>query len=96
MLVDFCKLKRLVGRALAPLDHRDLNQLPWFRKRAPTSETIARWVYDAVASRVNSRTCRVVRVAVREGDDTEAAYIADERTGAPCVSDKGERHTLYD
>lgn len=45
MVIDFKELKRLVKDILGKLDHRYLNDLPYFKKDNPTTENIARLIY---------------------------------------------------
>ena len=77
MLVDFAELKQAAKTAMDRLDHRDLNRLPEFRKRNPTSEQIARWLYETLASALDTPERRVACVRVSETEGTSAAYWSD-------------------
>ena len=77
LLVDFKRVKEEVRAALDALDHRDLNRLPMFADRNPTSEHLARYLFDTLAARLNSRRCAVHRVWVSETPGTAAAYWKD-------------------
>lgn len=46
MVVDFGNLKRDLNKILESLDHRFLNELEPFKDKNPTSENIARYIYD--------------------------------------------------
>ncbi len=76
LLVDFKVLKSEVKAAVDALDHVDLNTLEPFRARNPTSEHIARFLYDEIARRVDTARYRVHRVAVYETPGSCASYWA--------------------
>ena len=46
MVIDFAVLKKTLKEALEELDHCDLNGLPYFKKVNPSSENIAKFIYD--------------------------------------------------
>jgi 6-pyruvoyltetrahydropterin/6-carboxytetrahydropterin synthase len=52
MLMDFTELKRLLGEVLGRLDHQFLNELPPFDQINPTSENLARHIYQSLAPRL--------------------------------------------
>jgi 6-pyruvoyltetrahydropterin/6-carboxytetrahydropterin synthase len=74
ILLDFRTLKETVDGVLEQLDHKDLSALDAFADRNPTSENIARFIYQQVAARLGTRVCRVSRVCVKETPDSEATY----------------------
>ena len=74
LAVDFHELKRVVGEVLAPLDHSVLNETFPFTEINPSSENIAKWVYDSLKKRINDRRLRVSAVTVWESDTTSATY----------------------
>ena len=49
-LVDFGDLKKVVGPVIDSLDHRLLNDIPGLEN--PTSEMIARWIWEQIADQV--------------------------------------------
>jgi len=72
MVEDFCRLKKVLGETLRALDHRDLNAVPYFRKKNPTSENIAYFVFCSFkkkAPRIN-----LARVCVWETEPSCATY----------------------
>lgn len=73
MVLDFRDARRLVGEVLADYDHRDLNDLELFRQANPTTENIARAVYEALAQRVPEGVA-VARVTAWESDQCGASY----------------------
>lgn len=46
MLLDFKDLKMALNKVLEKLDHKCLNNLAYFKKVNPTSENIARYIYN--------------------------------------------------
>jgi 6-pyruvoyltetrahydropterin/6-carboxytetrahydropterin synthase len=52
MLMDFKILKHIVYGILEKLDHKYLNNISYFKKVNPTSENIARYIYDNLKSAI--------------------------------------------
>ncbi len=46
MAMDFKELKELVDGVISGLDHQDLNRFPPFQELNPTSESLAKYIYD--------------------------------------------------
>ncbi|MBI2439982.1 MAG: 6-carboxytetrahydropterin synthase QueD [Lentisphaerae bacterium] len=74
LLADFRQVKRVLKEVVDPLDHRELNSLPLFVRKNPSSENLARYLFQALARRLNSRRLKVQRVRVSEGTGTSASY----------------------
>ena len=70
MVMDFHDLKAYLGAILDKLDHKYLNNLPYFKKFNPTSENIAKYIYD----RVKGQGVRVKSVTVWEAHNSSATY----------------------
>ena len=77
MVVDFKVLMQHLGEILERLDHKDLNNVPPFDKINPSSENIARYIYDEMGSRLNDDRVRVCRVMVWETDPSCAIYYEE-------------------
>lgn len=77
LLLDFKVLKRIVGELLEELDHTLLNDHPAFAEQNPSSEHIARWIYDGTAARLGAPRLRVAFVRVWESEDSAATYRPD-------------------
>jgi 6-pyruvoyltetrahydropterin/6-carboxytetrahydropterin synthase len=75
LLMDFKVLRGHLKEALAALDHRHLNELACFAERNPSSENIARFVYDALAARLAGSGVAVARVTVSEKPGQSATYF---------------------
>ena len=52
MLADFKIIKKQLNAVLEKLDHSYLNKLAYFKKVNPTSENIAKFIYDHLALKV--------------------------------------------
>ena len=77
LLLDFKVLKRTVGELMDELDHTLLNEHPFFAEHNPTSERIARWIFDGTVARVGDPRLRVSFVRVWESEDSAATYRPD-------------------
>lgn len=76
LLVDFHDLGRLLQEVVAPFDHRCLNEVEPFTALSPTSENIARFVYESLADRLAElpEGVRLSWVGVSESADTRVVY----------------------
>ena len=78
MGIDFKVLKKIVNVAVDKLDHRDLNTLPYFQDRNPSSEHIARFIYDEVKPELKSDSYSLYSVTVLETDNQGLTYYGNE------------------
>ncbi len=72
MIVDFKIIKNKLNTFLDQLDHTYLNDLPPFKKRNPTTENIARFIFDGFSKQC--RPLKVKKVTVWESDRTAVTY----------------------
>lgn len=70
MVVDFHYLKNELNKILDKLDHKYLNEVPYFKKVNPTSENMARYIYDQLHFQIKN----VVSVTVWENNTSSARY----------------------
>ncbi len=49
LLIDFTELKKILKNILSYLDHKNLNELEPFNTLNPSSENIARYLYDNIS-----------------------------------------------
>lgn len=68
IVIDFKELKNRLSKVLADLDHRDLNNLSYFKKVNPTSENIARYIHRQMELNLP------FRVTVWESETACASY----------------------
>lgn len=74
LLLDFGQLKKLMRQALDRLDHQHLNELPPFDRLNPSSEMIAKYLWEAIAPGLPAQVA-LARVAAWESDDSRATYL---------------------
>lgn len=74
MGIDFKVLKKIVKEVIDQLDHNDLNTLPYFQDRNPSSEHIATFIFDQVESRLDSKRFEMHSVNVLETDTQGLIY----------------------
>lgn len=75
LVLDFGKIKGHAKKMLDELDHTFLNELPAFQNQNPSSENLARYLFEQLGATINDQRVRVTRVAVWESDHTSAAYF---------------------
>jgi len=75
MAFDFTVLKRELDAVLDELDHRNLNETPPFDQINPSSEHIARMVFEALRERLPDAHLRYVEAW--ESPDAWATYCED-------------------
>ena len=73
MVLDFRYLKGKLNKVLEKLDHKYLNNLAYFKKFNPTSENIAKYIYDSLKARASS----LKSVTVWESDNCSASYYGE-------------------
>jgi 6-pyruvoyltetrahydropterin/6-carboxytetrahydropterin synthase len=74
MLLDFAVLKGYLRRIIADLDHKYVNDIPFFKERASSSEYLAFYVYGRLEELVAKEGVTVREVRVWESDNAYAAY----------------------
>ena len=77
LAMDFHDLKRIAKEVIAPLDHAYLNEVFPFTEKNPSSENIAKWIFDSLRKKINADGIRVGAVTVWESDNASASYYED-------------------
>ena len=77
LAVDFKDLKEATTEVLDQLDHKYLNELPAFSEQNPSSELIAKYIFEQVQDRVGREGLWVHRVTAWESNNACASYLAD-------------------
>jgi len=72
--LDFGILKQNVAKVLHTLDHKFLNDLPYFQKREPSSENIAKYIFDQLQPEIRKRAVALKEVTAWESDTASATY----------------------
>jgi 6-pyruvoyltetrahydropterin/6-carboxytetrahydropterin synthase len=75
LVKDFGVVKAKAREVLAELDHKYLNDLPVFRQQNPSSENLARYLYERLGMVLDGEGVRVSRVSVWESDTSCATYF---------------------
>ena len=73
ILIDYKVLKRELKAVLDLLDHKDLNELEYFKGISPSSEIIARFIYK----KLKEKFYTITRVSVWETERARATYFED-------------------
>jgi 6-pyruvoyltetrahydropterin/6-carboxytetrahydropterin synthase len=73
MLVDFKRAKGMLKKVLSEFDHTQINNLPYFKKHNPTSENVAKYIFDAYKKKVKAPLA-LVSVSVWEAEGSQAEY----------------------
>lgn len=71
--LDFRILKGALNGLLAELDHRYLNEVPPFDGMNPSSENIARYLFERLEEKVPP-PARLARITVWESEDARAEF----------------------
>ncbi len=75
MVVDFTAIKESLKKVLSALDHAYLNDVAPFDRVNPTSENIARFVYQGLKKEFRRPGLKVARVKVWETETSVATYF---------------------
>ncbi|MBQ7450799.1 6-carboxytetrahydropterin synthase QueD [bacterium] len=79
ILVDFKVLKKELDEILDYLDHKDINTLPEFLNESPSSEFMAKFIYEKMKARLKNqyKNVKVSKVAVWETPTSRATYFEE-------------------
>ena len=75
LLIDFRRIKKATEKVLNELDHKFLNELEPFRTINPSSENIARYVYESLDQELTNGNVKVSKVTAWESDSACATYM---------------------
>jgi 6-pyruvoyltetrahydropterin/6-carboxytetrahydropterin synthase len=75
LAIDFHELKELTVEVLKNLDHSFLNDVFPFTELNPSSENIAKWVYETLRKRISEKDVSLSSVTVWESDSASATYF---------------------
>lgn len=74
LVVDFRLLKDWTGEILELLDHRHLNELPWFEEKNPSAENIAAFIYARLEEKAVDCAAKPFKVTVWESENARASF----------------------
>jgi 6-pyruvoyltetrahydropterin/6-carboxytetrahydropterin synthase len=75
VVIDFKVLKQKVEKVLMPLDHSYLNDLPQFSEKEPSSENIAKHLFDQLRRELGRFPVVLRRVTAWESETASATYF---------------------
>ena len=75
LLIDFKEIKDATKKVLDELDHQFLNELGPFTEMNPSSENIARYIYESLTRELNDDNVKVSKVTAWESDSACATYM---------------------
>ncbi len=74
LAMDFHELKKMTNELISTLDHSVLNEVFPFTEINPSSENIAKWMYDSIKKKLNNNNIAVASVTVWEAETVSATY----------------------
>jgi len=74
--IDFEDLRVIVNEVIVKLDHKNLNELEYFSFQNPSSENIARFIYNELVERLPSYIS-MKSVQVWESDSNSVTYTEE-------------------
>ncbi|MDI6703263.1 MAG: 6-carboxytetrahydropterin synthase QueD [bacterium] len=76
MVMDFKDLKEVLNEVIKRIDHKNLNELEVFRDENPTSENIAKYIYNQIRKSMSSNfpLFTISKVRVWETDNSCASF----------------------
>jgi len=77
MVLDFKELKDATRAVLETIDHRYLNEIPYFSEINPSSENIAKYIFDRIRARLGDKQVRITKVTAWESNGACASYYED-------------------
>ena len=74
MVMDFKDLKGKVKPLIGNLDHQYLNEIPPFTEINPTTENMAKYLFDEFSKVINTDLIKVTNVEIWESSTCFASY----------------------
>jgi 6-pyruvoyltetrahydropterin/6-carboxytetrahydropterin synthase len=74
LLIDFRVVKQWTDEVLELLDHKYLNELEYFKNINPSSEQLARFLYDRIGEKSRQAKITLSRVTVWESENSRVSY----------------------
>lgn len=74
MVMDFRELKGETKKLMDKFDHQYLNEVPPFTEINPTTENIARYIFDELSAAANTDSVKISKVTVWESPTCYASY----------------------
>ena len=74
MVMDFSNLKKITSNVLEELDHHHLNEISYFKNQNPSSEEIAKYIFDKLKGEIIAAGCKLEKIRVWETANSCAVY----------------------
>jgi len=74
MVMDFSDLKKITSNVIEELDHHHLNELDYFKEHNPSSEEIAKYIFDKLKDEITAKGCKLEEIRVWETSTSCASY----------------------
>jgi 6-pyruvoyltetrahydropterin/6-carboxytetrahydropterin synthase len=74
LLIDFRIVKQWTDEVLDELDHKHLNELECFNGMNPSSENIARILFERIAEKARPAKVALSRITVWESENSRVSY----------------------
>ena len=74
MAIDFRIVKELMNDLIGKFDHKYINDLEWFKVQNPTSENIAKVIFDELHKAFENKNVSLDEVEIWESDFTSIIY----------------------
>lgn len=78
MAMDFGVLKTILSNILNNLDHSYLNEIVPFTERNPTSENLAKYIYECMEKELQDKPVAISEVEVYESEKSSVIYKNDQ------------------
>lgn len=77
LAIDFHELRGLAEEVVAQLDHGFLNDIFPFTEKNPSSENIAKWIYDSLKKKLGDGDVNLSAVTIWESEFCSATYFEE-------------------
>lgn len=77
ILIDFRILRQWTDEILKEFDHKYLNDTTYFKDTSPSSENIAKYIYDRISEKIKDGNLTISRVTVWESEEAGASYCGN-------------------
>lgn len=74
LLIDFRVLKGWTNEVLEEMDHKYLNDVECFKGMNPSSEQVARYIYNQLAEKAASLKLTLAQITVWESENARVSY----------------------
>jgi 6-pyruvoyltetrahydropterin/6-carboxytetrahydropterin synthase len=77
LLIDFRVVKKWLTVILDQMDHKHLNELPYFAGVNPSAENIAKFIHTQMEPKAKEAQVRIARIKVWESETAAVTYIPE-------------------